>query len=152
MVAFSDPVPRTDAAGRIVFRGHVGTVYAAGNALYLGRAAARTLVLLPDGSVLNERALAKVRSDERGHAYVERRLEAFGAPPRRPGESGRTWLAHALAAADARLLRHSGCHRFAFRFGTRAERRTTRIALPGLPYAKRPDLPRAAPVVGRGPG
>ena len=99
-------------------------------------------MLLPDGSVLNERALAKVRNDERGHAYVERRLERFGAAPRRPEEAGRGWLAHTLVTIGARLLRHGGCHRFAFRLGPPVDRRATRIALPGLPYPKRPDAPR----------
>jgi hypothetical protein len=147
VVSFSDPVPRTDVSGRVVFRGHVGTVYQASNALYAGRGTARTLVLLPDGSVLNERALAKVRADERGHAYVERRLEALGAPPRLAGEPGRAWLAHALADVGARLLRHGGCHRFAFRLGGHADRRATRIAVPALPYPKQVDPARTATAV-----
>jgi hypothetical protein len=149
VVSFSDPVPRTDSCGQVVFRGHVGTVYAASNAHYAGRTGARTLVLLPDGAVLNERALAKVRHDERGHAYVERRLQAFGARPRQPDESGREWLSHALVEVGARLLRHGGCHRFAFRLGSPSARRATWIALPGLPYPKRSDPLGAHPLVAR---
>jgi hypothetical protein len=53
---FSDPFPRTDSSGREVFRGHLGTIYRAHNARYLGRGTPRTLRLLPDGSVLSERA------------------------------------------------------------------------------------------------
>ena len=144
VVTFSDPVPRAAADGRPVLRGHVGIVYQASNAVYLGRGARRTLVVLPDGSVLNERALAKVRNDERGHAYVERRLSAFGARPRRPAEPGREWLATALRSTGARLLRHGGCHRFAFRARPAGEPGSAWIAMPALPYPKHPDAPSAS--------
>jgi hypothetical protein len=51
-----------DRAGRLVFPGHVGVIYRASNALYSGRSAARTLLLLPDGRALDERSLAKARA------------------------------------------------------------------------------------------
>ena len=42
------------------------------------------------------------------------------------------------------LLRHGGCHRFAFRTSTERDTRTAWIAMPALPYPKRPDrLPTA---------
>ncbi|GAA0902989.1 MULTISPECIES: hypothetical protein [Streptomyces violaceusniger group] len=43
--------------------------------------------------------MAKVRADEAGHCGVERRLMAFGARPRDPGEPGRAWLEEALRAS-----------------------------------------------------
>ncbi len=88
MVSFSDPVPRRTAAGDLVFPGHIGTIYQASNAEYLGRTTPRRVLLLPDGRLLSERALSKVRGDEQGHAYVERDLVRFGARPRLPGEPG----------------------------------------------------------------
>ena len=57
VVSFSDPLARRTAAGDVVFGGHVGTIYQAHNAAYLGRGTARTLRLLPDGAVLSARAL-----------------------------------------------------------------------------------------------
>ena len=66
--------------------------------------------LLPDGRVLSERALSKVRNDEQGHTYVERELVRFGARFRRPGESGAAWLREALQAAGVRASRHRGDH------------------------------------------
>lgn len=140
VVSFSDPLARRDAAGRLVFPGHVGIVYQAGNAIYSGRGAARTLLLLPDGRVLNERALAKVRTLEPGHAYVEELLRGFGAPPRR-GDAPHVWLPRALAAAGVRRLRHPGNHRYLFRLGARGARRPVAITLPSLPYPKRVDPP-----------
>jgi hypothetical protein len=83
--------------------------------------------------------MAKVRADDRGHDYVERRLQRFGAPRRRPGESGEAYLSRALPAAGVRHLRHGGMHRYAFRLGrTRAERAAVRIVLP-------PAVPAGAP-------
>ena len=58
VVSFSDPVARRDATGGLVFPGHIGTLYQASNATYAGRGAARTVLVLPDGRVLNERALS----------------------------------------------------------------------------------------------
>jgi len=49
VVSFSDPVPRRTAAGELVFPGHIGTIYQASNAEYLGRTTPRRVVLLPDG-------------------------------------------------------------------------------------------------------
>lgn len=94
--------------------GHVGTIYQASNATYLGRGTARTLVLLPDGTVLNARAISKVRAQERGHAHVERALLPFGAHPREVRDSPGWWLERALAEIGARTLRHHANHRFAF--------------------------------------
>jgi hypothetical protein len=119
-----DAVDREIAAliGRPVQIGHVGVIYQASNALYAGRGTPRTLLVLPDGRVLHERALAKVRALERGHAYVEAVLERFGAPPRGGTDPG-AWLRAALAAAGVRRLHHPGNHRYLFRLGDRAARR-----------------------------
>src|SRR5262249_56211241 len=79
VVSFSDPCRRTNQRGEQVFGGHVGWIYQAHNAVYLGRGTPRTLKLLPDGSVLSPRAMQKVRSGERGVGYVVRLLCGFGA-------------------------------------------------------------------------
>jgi hypothetical protein len=140
VVSFSDPVPRRDAAGRLVFPGHVGLIYQASNALYAGRGTPRTLLVLPDGRVLHERALAKARALERGHGYVEELLERFGAPPRRGADPAR-WLPHALAAAGVRRVRHPGNHRYLFRIGDRRARRAVAVGPAARPYPKEPDGP-----------
>jgi hypothetical protein len=54
--------------------------------------------------VLNERAPAKRRTPDTGHAYVEELLRAHGAPPRRGAEPSE-WLPRALLAAGVRRLR-----------------------------------------------
>ncbi|MGW1870426.1 Mom family adenine methylcarbamoylation protein [Streptomyces mauvecolor] len=83
VVSFADPVPRRTVSGALVMPGHVGTIYAATNALYTGRATTRTVKLLPDGTVFHARAAQKIRRQEQGHEYAEAQLRAFGAPPPR---------------------------------------------------------------------
>lgn len=133
VVSFSDPLPRTSVDGGLVFKGHIGTIYQATNAAYLGRGTARSLMLLPNGLVLNARAVQKVRSGERGTDYVEQLLCRYGAPPR-AGRPGPAWLPEALAAAHVRSVRHPGNHRYAFRLGPRRKRIT--VGLPSGPYPK----------------
>lgn len=139
IVSFADPVPRV-VDGRVVTPGHVGTIYAASNATYCGRGTARSLVMLPDGTVLNDRSMQKIRRQERGHEHVERTLIRLGARPPRAGESDMTaWLWSALDDINATRLRHRGNHRFVFAIGTRSQKRAVRIALPSAPYPKEID-------------
>jgi hypothetical protein len=85
VLSFSDPVPRRNLSGRVIFPGHVGTIYQAANACYLGRATARSLHLLPDGRVLSDRTLQKLRSKDRGWRYAAALLEQFGVDGSPPG-------------------------------------------------------------------
>ena len=93
IVSFSDDVARTDSAGQQIFGGHVGTIYQASNAVFLGRGTARTLRLLPDGRVFSDRAAQKVRAGEQGWKYAAKQLEAFGAIEAPENEiERRAWL------------------------------------------------------------
>jgi hypothetical protein len=145
VVSFADPVARRDADGRLVFPGHIGIVYQASNALYAGRGTARTVLVLPNGRVLHDRAISKLRSLDVGHEYVEYLLRRFGAPPRQ-GKSPEEWLPTALASARVRRLRHPGNHRYMFRLGDRASQRSVVVALPTWRYPKATDslLPQTA--------
>lgn len=142
VVAHADPVPRVRITpdGPIqVSPGHVGHVYGAGQGFaYLGLTRPRRLVVLPDATVLTDRAAGKVRRDEPGHAGVERRLTALGAPARGAGEDGASWLAHALEQVGATTMAHGGCHRYARTIG----RSRVRTRLGGTVY----PAPRRAAV------
>jgi hypothetical protein len=140
VVSFADPVARCDANGQSAFPGHIGIVYQASNAIYAGRSTARSVLVLPDGRVLNERSLSKLRSLDVGHEYVERLLRTFGAPSRR-GSAPELWIPLALAAAGVRRMRHPGNHRYLFRLGDRAARGAVTVALPNMPYPKSTDSP-----------
>lgn len=136
-LAYSDPVPRTDAAGRRIFCGHHGGIYAASSAIYLGRGCARNHWLTREGAVVSQRALSKLRNGERGAAYAYEFLVANGAPGILPGESGRAYVARALSEGPFRRLRHGGNHAYALTFGTHAVRKAVRSRMDrGLPFPR----------------
>lgn len=140
VVSFSDPVRRQTTEGRVILPGHVGVIYQATNAAYLGRATPRTLAVLPGGVVLSAKAMQKIRGQEQGHAYAERLLVSAGARPLRPGEKSARWLADALNDAGARRFRHHGVHRYAFRLApNRRWRETVRLGMASQPYPKSAD-------------
>ncbi|MDH5279566.1 MAG: hypothetical protein OEW52_00285 [Thermoleophilia bacterium] len=133
VVSFSDPTPRTNAAGRVIFPGHVGTIYQAHNARFLGRGDARTLKLLPDGRVFSNRAEQKIRAGSRGWRYASDQLVAHGAGVLEEGadrEARLAWLER-WTGALTRPLRHPGNLRYAWPL-----RKSVALAT-GTPYPKR---------------
>jgi hypothetical protein len=134
VVAFSDPCRRINRFGQQVFGGHIGTIYQAFNGVYLGRGTPRTLMLLPDGAVLSERAQQKVRSADRGVAYAVQQLVAWGASPPGCYQSAylRAWLQR-WRGRLCRSVRHQGNHKYAW-----ALSRRVRLP-PGRPYPKQVD-------------
>jgi hypothetical protein len=110
VVSYSDPFARSTAAGAVVMPGHVGTIYQAFNAAYLGRTRPERLILCADGRSLAARTLSKLRNDERGAAGAYRQLLQAGAPRRVLGESGPVYVERALACGAFRALRHPGQH------------------------------------------
>jgi hypothetical protein len=132
VVMFSDPVARTDAAGATTFLGHVGTIYQAASAIYLGKTHPDTIRLLPSGRVFASRAASKLRHRERGWRYVVEQLVAAGAPA---FDGSADWSARAIAAT-CRKMRHSGKHKYVIPFD-RAARRAVLKSLPErLDYPK----------------
>lgn len=144
VLSHSDPFPRKSQAGAVVFPGHYGCIYQAGNAAYLGRGAARTLRLLPDGTVLSARAIQKVRSREKGWRYAARLLEKAGASALGEAEDAREWVRRWVPALT-RTVRHPGNHKYAFPLAPAARRMVERY-LAGFPF--RPIRPRGPDPLG----
>lgn len=141
IVSYSDPVARHDAQGRVILPGHIGTIYQAHNGRYVGRSSARTLRLGPDGCVLSPRSLSKIRLSESGWEAAQRQIESLGAPMRKHGEDGTTWLARALACGLFRTLKHPGSHCYVWALGCSAARRKIeKHFVQEMPYPKQPDL------------
>jgi hypothetical protein len=143
LLSYSDPVPRI-VHGHLIKPGHVGTIYAAASFTFLGRAKARTLILARrTGQVISERALCKVRAQDRGQDYVLRKLRELGAPPMNRSEGPACYLARVLQ--DEALFtrhRHPGNFVYIAPVGTRETRRAfAPIRERGLPYPKRADTP-----------
>lgn len=132
VVSFADPEPRSTAGEQVVFGGHVGTIYQAHNAAYLGRTTARQIRLLPDGRLLGERAVQKLRRRERGWRYVAQRLATFADDTPPTDEQALLAWAQCHLGELTRRVRHGGNHRYAWGLNS-----SVRRALPTtLPYPK----------------
>ena len=119
VISFSDPMARADDRGHVVFRGHIGTIYQAFNGVYLGRGTARTLNLLPNGTVMSHRTIQKIRNRERGWRYGVEQLVAAGA-----GECGEDSIAYLREWLPriTRKLRHPGNHKYVWALDKRVRR------------------------------
>lgn len=108
VLAYSDPVERTTAEGVLIKPGHQGGIYKAFNGAFVGYSGKRTLTLAPDGRVVSDRMLSKLRLGETGADYAYRTLVALGAPRRSPGEGDAEYVARALREGPWRRLKHPG--------------------------------------------
>lgn len=131
VVSFSDPEPRLDAGGVRVFRGHLGMIYQASNAVFVGRATPRTLRLRSDGTVMSARTIQKIRARERGWRYAAGQLERDGASPLGEHDDARAWVAMWLPRIT-RKLRHPG--NLTYLFGL--DGAIKRLLPPSQPYPR----------------
>jgi hypothetical protein len=142
VLSFSDPVPRARADGTVVKPGHVGTIYQALSGVFLGRATPRSLKLLPDGTVLSERAISKIRAGHRGWQYGSAALVRFGAEPLpadAEAEARMAWLGLWMPRLT-RGLRHPGNFKYAWALDKAVRRDLERRH----PAADRQPYPKAA--------
>lgn len=137
VLSYSDPVPRYRRDGTLWKPGHIGCVYQALNARFVGRSAARTLLMTDEGTVVSERALSKIRNDERGARYAYEQLRQLGAPARGALETGREYVERVTALDLFRRLRHPGNLAYTWALGSRSTRRLVERSMPpALPYPK----------------
>jgi hypothetical protein len=144
LVSFSDPTPRTADTGEVVFKGHIGNVYQASNAVYTGRATPHTMYVLPWGDVLAARSIQKIRSGERGWKPAAELMVRAGARPMAEGEDPRAWVRSELGRCT-RNVRNKGNHRYLFGLD-KAARKVLAKCPDRLPYPKfAADAVRLAP-------
>lgn len=137
VLSFADPLERRTAAGALTKAAHHGTVYMAKGAVLAGRATPRWLLLAPDGSVVSERMLSKIRGEEQGLDYAVRRLLGYGAPPRAPGEEWAAWVARVSRLPLFRRLRHPGNLAYVFGLDRPTSARLVNLHDGGRPYPGR---------------
>jgi hypothetical protein len=131
VLSYSDPQPRITAEGATVMPGHVGVIYQAKGARYVGRTRGEWQHLDRFGRVLSRRTLDKIRLEERGAAAAYRDLVDLGAPVRQLFEEPRDYVARALRDGPFRRVRHPGQHVYLFApSGTAAGLPPTRAAAP----------------------
>lgn len=129
LVSHSDPLPRRTADGQLVLPGHVGSIYQATNAIYAGRTKARSLWLLPDGTVFSERAMTKIRTRDRGYRYAIEQLVAHGAErPLDLGQDLGAWMTEQLRRVGRRI-KHKGNHRYLWAIDKHLRRGIAKLAL-----------------------
>lgn len=131
LISYADPVERRDERGVLFKQAHWGSIYQASNARFVGRSAPRTLILAPDGTVISERSLSKIRQEERGAAYAARQFMDKGALERLPGEEASAWVTRALRQPTFRRVRHPGNFVYLFNLG-----RDVSIQMPAQAYPK----------------
>lgn len=132
IVSYSDPVPRRRADGTLIFKGHIGTIYQAAGATYLGRGSKNTLRVLPDGAVFSNRTRSKLLRRDRGWRYAAEILCTHGADdPPSNSEDLRSW-AQVWIGKLTTPVPHPGNHKYAW-----ALQKRLRPHLPAsLPYPK----------------
>jgi hypothetical protein len=135
VLSYSDPVERRAASGEVVKPGHVGTIYKALNARFMGRSSSRVLLLSSSGVCVSPRALSKIRNGEVGARYAEGQLREAGAPPREAGEGGAEYVARVLGGGLFQRLAHPGnlAYGWALERGRKGE---ALFNLPALPYVR----------------
>ena len=137
VVSFSDPLEQRGPSGDLLTPGHVGTIYQAFNGRHVGRTNRATVIFGPDGRVVSNRTLTKIRRGENGAGPAVARLEALGAPKRHRHECGAEWLHRALDARSFRRVRHPGNFAYTWPVGDRRRTRDAReLQLEAKPYPK----------------
>ena len=111
VLSYSDPMARTTDEGLVVFPGHVGTIYQASNAVYLGHASSRVQHMFADGSILSDRQQSKIRRGERGADYAVAELVKRGAVAPASGADMKAWLGD-WRRMLCRPVRHPGNHTY----------------------------------------
>jgi len=111
VISYSDPLKRMTTDGREITPGHVGIVYQALSAVYLGTSRPGTLRLLPDGQAFHHRSAQKVRGSERNWQSAIRQLQNHGAGPLRGDPA--LWLKEWIPKIT-RAVAHPGQHKYAF--------------------------------------
>lgn len=117
VLSYSDPVRRVAMDGTVVLPGHVGVVYQALNARYVGRSRSRWMHVAPDGRVVSPRAVSKIRNGEKGADYAYRQLRSMGAPAMGIGEDPAGYVKRALSGF--RRVHHAGNHSYLWSFDRR---------------------------------
>lgn len=145
VLSYSDPVPRRDVYGHLTMPGHIGNIYQARNAIFVGRSRTKPLFLDSRGVAPDGRMLSKIKSldgpnPERGaRAGAQRFVQEFGAPQRKWGEAYGDWISRALSSGGFRRVAHAGNLVYLWALGDKRAKRQIEASFPeSQPYPKTP--------------
>ena len=135
VLAFSDPIMRTNQNGKMVMPGHIGTIYQAHNGVYVGRSHKKTIRMTPKGTVLSARTLSKIRKEESGWKGGIKQMVSAGAEPRRIGETPLEYYNREID--NFPKVSHPGNHAYLWPIANKKERREAKSCfLPEQEYPK----------------
>lgn len=134
VLSYADPLERWSEGGLLCKPAHFGTIYQASNAIYVGRAKPRYVVMTRGGQVVSGRALSKISNQDQGHVYASQQIEAAGAPPRGHLEDPSDWLRRVLVEPAFIKIRHPGNYAYALGLDRAVNQNLKPRA---LPYPKR---------------
>lgn len=146
VVSMADPVPRLDENRRVVFPGHIGTIYQAKSAFYTGLATPRTKRLFADGTVYDGRTISKAKSCKKGWRYAAEQLRQKGLEkglrvPEVPEDldERRAWVDFWIPKVTS-PLEHPGNYRYAWGFNWSARRHIRKKFPPHLKCHQYPKV------------
>ena len=140
VMATSDPIVRFNAHGDVVMPGHVGTIYQAHNGRCIGRTSSKTKKMAPNGVIITDRTLCKLKNGERGNDYVKRMLNKYIGGK----HADETWKQYvARAETSFTKVKHPGNHVYCWAIGDE-KKRTRRTFKDALPFPKTVELPNEA--------
>lgn len=136
VMATSDPVVRMNKHGEVTMPGHVGTIYQAHNGRNVGRTSSYYKKMNPNGVIVTDRTLNKLRNGEKGNNYVYQMLKEY-AGLKRPDEDWKQYVAR--AEQKFVKFKHPGNHVYCWAVGDEKKRTRRKFHEP-LPFPKIVEL------------
>jgi hypothetical protein len=154
LISHSDPYPLLDVDGNVVMPGHIGNIYQAMNARFLGRSSSSKKMVSPGGVTISGNALSKLRSADPSSAhyrrhgkpktgwnYVEEMLRNLGAPKKSARQSYTDWVSSLYHLPGWRAVPHPGNLVYGWALGgrldanlsPRQDRKVRRLNAEGFP-------------------
>ncbi len=96
VLSFSDPVPiRVPMTGKFKIPGHIGNIYQAQNAIFVGQSVPGRRYVAPNGQGYDGQLLGKIARGPTTKAYgsAMQRVIDLAGPPKRPSESDKAYVA-----------------------------------------------------------
>lgn len=141
VISYADPIRRLAADGTVKKESHRGIVYQAHNGRFLGLSGRRTQYLTRSGDIMSERAISKLRNDERGANYAYQQFLTHGAPKKKSSQTNREYVQEVLKSEIFQRFRHPGNFVYAWPLGSaNVKKRLSKGMSKSLPYPRKEDL------------
>jgi hypothetical protein len=143
LISHSDPYPLLDVKGNVVMPGHIGNIYQAMNARFLGRSNPSKKLVSPGGITVSGVSLSKLKtadpssawyrrkgSPKTGWNYVEEKLRELGAPRKPRGQTYKAWIESLPHLPGWSEISHPGNLVYAWPLGGKVQRKRVARGFP----------------------